>query len=125
MARATLRRDYRTQYHDPIGFLRGETVRLGERDGEWPEFIWATDARGRSGWVHQRYLDRDHGEAIATCDYDARELDARAGECVELVEEAGGWWWAKNTEGAQGWLPARDLAMEQHSDQTEHGNHRP
>jgi SH3-like domain-containing protein len=109
--RARLVRDYRTQYHDPVRFARGESVLVGVRDSEWPEFVWATDAGGRSGWVHQRYLDGDHGEARATRDYTARELDATAGEEVHLIEEAGGWWWCENATGAQGWLPARDLQI--------------
>ena len=113
MARATVLRDYRSQYAQPIAFVAGESVQLGQRDSEWPEFIWATDPRGNSGWVHERYLDRDHGTAIAIRDYSARELDAEAGQVLELVEEAGGWWWAKNNDGAQGWLPARDISIEQ------------
>jgi len=112
MARATLIRSYHTQYQQPIAFSAGETVLLGERDVEWTEFIWATDVRGSSGWVHQRWLDRDHGNATAIRDYSARELDAEAGETLELIEEAGGWWWAQKNDGASGWLPARDVANE-------------
>jgi SH3-like domain-containing protein len=104
-------RDYRTQYPDPVRFAQGETVAVGARDTEWPEFVWATDAGGRSGWVHQRYLDADRGTARATRDYSARELDASAGEQVRLIEEAGGWWWCESATGAQGWLPARDLDL--------------
>lgn len=110
--RATLRRDYRTQYADPVRFARGETVGVGRRDDEWPQYLWATDAGGRSGWVHERFLDADAGTARATRDYTARELDARAGDAVRLLEEAGGWWWCENEHGAQGWLPARDLEIE-------------
>ena len=112
MPHARLLRDYRTQYHDPIRFARGEPVQVGRRDSEWPEFLWATDAQGRSGWVHQRYLDRDSGAAKATRNYSARELDATCGERVQLLDEAGGWWWCENTDGVQGWLPTRDLDIE-------------
>jgi hypothetical protein len=45
-------------------------------------------------------------------DYTARELDADAGQRVMLIDEAGGWWWCENEQGAQGWLPARDLEIE-------------
>jgi hypothetical protein len=111
--RARLLRDYRTQYHDPVRFARGEAVQLAQRDTEWPEFIWATDAGGRSGWVHQSYLDADGGTATAVRTYSARELDAAADERVRLIEQAGGWWWVENERGEQGWLPARDLSIEQ------------
>ncbi len=111
---ATVLRDYRTQYTDPVRFARGETVTLGARDTEWPQFVWATDEGGRSGWVHERYLDNaDAASATAVRDYTAQELNANAGERVHLIEEAGGWYWVENECGAQGWLPARDLSMEQ------------
>ena len=45
-------------------------------------------------------------------DYDARELDANAGDSVRLIEFAGGWWWAENEIGETGWLPERDLHIE-------------
>lgn len=110
---AVLLRDYRTQYADPVRFARGEPVQVGARDTEWPEFLWATDPAGRSGWVHQSYLGGERGTVTATRAYSARELDAVAGERVRLIEQAGGWWWVENEHGAQGWLPARDLSMEQ------------
>jgi len=105
---AKLRRDYRPQNRTPIAFKAGEKVVLGIRDTDWPEFIWATDARGRSGRVHKDRLDGD----LAIRDYDGRELDANAGDSVRLVELAGGWWWAENSIGELGWLPERDLAIE-------------
>ncbi|MBL8297581.1 MAG: SH3 domain-containing protein [Rhodanobacteraceae bacterium] len=109
---AVLLRDYHTQYPDPVCFVRGDAIVAGARDTEWPEFIWATDPAGRSGWVHQSYLSADRGSVLGLRDYSARELDASAGERVRLIEQAGGWWWAENERGVQGWLPARDLSME-------------
>jgi hypothetical protein len=105
---AKLRRDYRPRNRDPIAFKAGERVVLGIRDTDWPEFIQATDARGRSGWVHQDRLDGD----LAVRDYDARELEANAGDVVRLIELAGGWWWAENEIGELGWLPERDLEID-------------
>lgn len=111
--KARLVRDYVTKYPDPIAFQAGEPVLVGARDTEWPGFLWCTDARGRVGWVHERYLGGDAGTVSAVRDYDARELDARAGDIVELVEEAGGWWWSVDNNGRRGWLPVRDLDVQQ------------
>ena len=105
---ARLRCDYRPQYADPIRFAAGEPLVLGKRDTEWPEFVWATDVAGRSGWVHQDRLDGTR----AARDYDARELHADAGARVRLIEAAGGWWWAEDERGLSGWLPERDLEFE-------------
>lgn len=106
--RAKLRKDYRPKYVRPIAVKEGEQVVLGQRDVDWPEFIWATDARGRTGWVHQSRLDGDQ----VLRDYDARELEANVGDEVRLIEQAGGWWWAENAIGEQGWLPDHVLSIE-------------
>ena len=105
---AILRSDYRPQYPDPIRFAAGESLALGARDIEWPQFVWATDAHGRSGWVHESRF----AGSVAVRDYDARELAADAGARVELIEEAGGWWWSRDARGTEGWLPARELDIE-------------
>lgn len=109
---ARVLRDYRTQYPDPIAISVGEPVVLGARDTEWPEFIWGTDVRGRSGWVPARVLDRDHGDACCIADYSARELDADVGETLDLIHETGGWWWCENARQQQGWLPATHLDLD-------------
>jgi hypothetical protein len=105
---ATLKSNYRARHRNPIAVVTGESVILGIRDVDQPEFIWATDPRGRSGWVHQSCLQGD----VVLRDYDARELDANAGDSVRLVELLGGWWWAENEIGERGWLPERALAIE-------------
>lgn len=109
---ARVLRDYRTQYAEPITMSVGERVVLGARDTEWPEFIWGTDVRGRSGWVPARVLDRDRGDACCIVDYSARELDADAGETLNLIHETGGWWWCENARQQQGWLPATHLDLD-------------
>lgn len=109
MKRARVLCNYRTQYHDPIGFVAGEVLVLGQRDSEWPEFIWTTDPRGRSGWTPLSVIERDAAPIVARSDYSARELDADAGDVITLLSETGGWWWAQHPAGAPGWIPARDL----------------
>jgi Variant SH3 domain/SH3 domain len=109
---ARLVRAYATRHADPIAFAAGEAVVVGARDEEWPEFWWATDPRGRSGWVHRRFIAGTEGTTRAMQDYDARELDAAEGDIIELIEEAGGWWWSVDAHGRRGWLPARDLEIQ-------------
>ncbi|MBX9400187.1 peptide-binding protein [Lysobacter sp. BMK333-48F3] len=113
--RALVVAGYRAQYHDPIAFERGAVVRLGERDSEWPAFVWTTLDDGRAGWAPLdwlRPLDPAVDGALraqALRDYDARELDVEAGQRLRLIDELGGWWWAQREDGAQGWVPARNL----------------
>ncbi|ALN93186.1 MULTISPECIES: SH3 domain-containing protein [Lysobacter] len=111
--RALVVADYRTRHHDPIRFEAGEIVQLGERDDEWPAFVWTRVADGRAGWAPCDLLrPLDAGRAEALCGYDARELDVSVGQSLRLLDELGGWWWAQREhDGAQGWVPARHLRI--------------
>lgn len=109
--RARVVRDYRTQYANPIRFAAGEIVTLGERDTEWPAFIWTITADGNAGWAPLDWLKPlGDSRAEALRDYSAQELDADAGDTVELLFELGGWWWASHDNGSFGWLPASNLS---------------
>lgn len=94
-----------------IRIARGEDVTLGERDRDWPQFVWTTIAEGHGGWVPAALFDSEQGAAKALSDYDTRELDARADEIVTLHYELAQWWWAENALGMQGWIPARALEI--------------
>lgn len=94
-----------------IRLTPGESVTLGERDIDWPQFVWTTLATGLGGWVPSALFDREYGEAIAQQDYDTRELDADVGEILTLHRELADWWWAENTHGASGWIPARAIEI--------------
>lgn len=110
MIRARIVRDYRAQYPNPIRFAQGEIVTLGERDTEWPAFIWATTADGNAGWAPFDWLKPLHdGHAEALRDYSAQELDVDADGEVTLLHELGGWWWCERADGRCGWVPTEHL----------------
>lgn len=97
-------------YPEPIALAAGDTVVVGRRDDEWPEFVWCDAPTGRSGWVPAAFLDTPEGpEARATRAYSARELTASPEALVEVLESAAGWSWCRTGEGATGWLPDRIL----------------
>ena len=108
MSRARVVRDYRTQYPNPVRFAAGEIVALGERDTEWPAFIWTIAQDGNAGWAPFDWLqplDDDRAEALS--DYSAQELDVAVGDEVTLHRELGGWWWCEHRDGRCGWVPAQ------------------
>ncbi|MCX7033371.1 MAG: SH3 domain-containing protein [Arenimonas sp.] len=105
---ARLSSNHHARYRNPLAVAAGEKVTLGIRDVDWPEFIWATDSRGRSGWIHQSLLNGD----VVSRDYDAREIEGNTGDSVRLIELLGGWWWAENEIGEKGWLPEHALSIE-------------
>lgn len=102
---------HRAPDRPPVQLAVGDAATLGERDTEWPEFVWATLTSGLGGWIPAVQFDRERGEATAREAYDTRELDAEPGERLRLHHEMAGWWWAENERGACGWIPARALAI--------------
>lgn len=95
----------------PIQLEVGERVEVGERDDEWPAFVFVTAARG-SGWVPERHLDRDGSTAVVAESYDTTELPTREGEALEAVreDEMSGWVWCRAQSGREGWVPQKTLA---------------
>ena len=94
-----------------IQVAAGDAVTLGERDSDWPQFVWTTLAQGLGGWIPAVLFDREVGEATALGDYDTRELHTEIGELVTLHHEQEGWWWAENARGESGWIPARAIEL--------------
>lgn len=90
---------------------RGERLRLGRRDEEWPGWIWCVAASGVGSWVPEPFVEVQGEWATLQRDYDATELTASAGERLLLHEEVLGWWWAITESGAKGWIPAAKVAI--------------
>ena len=111
MRRARVIAEHRAPDRPAIQVAPGDAVTLGERDSDWPQFIWTTLTGGLGGWVPSQLFDRDHGDATAQHDYDTRELDADICNRLVLHREMADWWWAENTRGASGWIPARALQI--------------
>lgn len=103
--------DYRCAYPEPLEVRAGEAVSVGERDREWPSFLWCTTAAGRSGWVPEAVLVWKGDRAILREDYSARELTVEVGERLLVARREGGWAWVCNERGESGWVPERHLAL--------------
>lgn len=100
---------YRSAYPEPFVVPAGEVLTCGDRESEWPGWIWCTNREGESRWVPEAYLQRQGEQHLALCDYDAAELTVQSGQDLVATEEAGGWHWCTNQEGQSGWVPAEHL----------------
>lgn len=94
----------------PIRVEAGEKVEVGERDGEWPEFVFVTTGGG-SGWVPARYIDIAGGWGVVHTAYDTTELATRVGDVLEVLidDRQSGWLWCRAADGAEGWVPVRTV----------------
>ncbi|SHH97919.1 SH3 domain-containing protein [Ferrimonas marina] len=100
-----------SQYPNPIQFNAGEQVSLGVEDTEFPGWVRTTTGDGNQGWAPKSYFRVENGEAIALCDYSARELDTQVGEHLTLKQSLLGWGWVENAQGERGWVPLNTLKM--------------
>jgi hypothetical protein len=97
----------------PLQLTVGEYMQAGDRDTEWPEFVFVTAAHG-TGWVPARHLSQPSGPAVAQTAYDTTELPTRVGEALDVVAEdlVSGWLWCRSSSAQQGWVPIRTVEEE-------------
>ena len=103
---------YQAAYRDPISVHAGQDVAVGDKESEWPGWLWCTAPDGKSGWVPEAYLARRGSRATVLRDYDAAELSVQAGEALIVGIEESGWFWCTNRAGQSGWVPAEHLELE-------------
>lgn len=94
----------------PIQVMPGQRVQVGQRDTDWPAYVFVTTDDG-AGWVPERYIDISVDPAVVISDYNTTELPTTAGEELTLVkrDDPSGWAWVRNAEGQEGWVPLRTV----------------
>jgi SH3-like domain-containing protein len=109
---ARILRGYRRTYDNPLVVRKGDPVRVGRPDDEFPGWWWCAGPDNRQGWVHEKYLDQKRPTATAVADYSAMELDCEKGDLVEVLIELGGWTLCRKADGAVGWVPTTHVGRE-------------
>lgn len=108
--RARASSDHEVPARLPIRLEPGDEVTVGERDTQWPAFVFV---KGRSGegWVPSRHLTANTGTAVVIAPYDTTEIALAAGEEVAVLDrdDESGWWWCRRADGAEGWVPETAL----------------
>jgi hypothetical protein len=102
---------YFRAYDDPLVMKAGDTLWVQREDEEGPGWWWCVHPDGRSGWVYDTFFRREETRGIALRDYSALELTVEEGEDLTLGEFAGSWYWATNTRGESGWVPATNVEL--------------
>jgi hypothetical protein len=98
--------DHEPPDRPPLRVSVGDQVQVGERDDEWPAFVFVT-AGGGTGWVPVRYIE----DGIVVAAYDTTELRAAARDVVEVIvdDPESEWAWCRDARGDEGWIPHRAL----------------
>ncbi|MEW5871830.1 MAG: GNAT family N-acetyltransferase [Chloroflexota bacterium] len=103
---------YSAAFLDPLTIVKGEALKLGRRDDEWPGWIWCTNVAGESRWAPENFLRIAGEQGIALRDYATTELTVQAGEELNLHEHESGWYWATDRQGQEGWVPASHVEVQ-------------
>jgi uncharacterized protein YgiM (DUF1202 family) len=105
--------DYRSQYTEPCAFHEGEELAVGEKESEWPGWVWCTNRAGESRWVPEKYVERTGNACVMIRDYEATELSVNVGEVLAITgEEESEWVWCTNQAGQSGWVPLDNVSVE-------------
>jgi SH3-like domain-containing protein len=100
----------------PIQLAMGDEVLVGERDTEWPSFVFVT-VEGGAGWVPSRHLSADAGPATVVMAYDTTELATEVGDVLDVVtrDDPSEWLWCRAPDGREGWVPSQTLIAQARS----------
>ncbi len=110
--RFILTADHEIPSRPPLIVSPGDIVTVGERDTQWPSFVFVSGDAG-SGWVPARHIAADGTTGTVLTAYDTTELPAASGDSVELVQDdpESGWAWCRDANGREGWVPHRVLQI--------------
>lgn len=100
---------HESEFPDPITVSKGDEIEVSERDTEWDGWLWCVDSAGREGWIPASYVSCRNGTGTCLADYTATELTVSVGEQVVSHGSLGGWQWCETPDGAEGWIPSRNL----------------
>jgi hypothetical protein len=100
-----VRKDYISAYPDPLIAKKGDVFKLQRKKAEWSGWKWCIREDGARGWIPEKYLEIDGGNATLLIDYDATEHTAKAGEILEVITEVAGWYYCLNDKQEKGWIP--------------------
>ncbi len=101
-------KDHKSNYPKPIEFESKEKIEIGFEDLEYPGWIRVKTQDGNEGWAPIEYIEivNDTNQGIAKFSYNARELDVGVGEILQIKDTLCGWYYATNSSGDSGWVPA-------------------
>ena len=90
---------------DDVRLRAGDSVAVGHRNQQYPEFVWCATEDGHAGWAPEAFLETTgSGSAVALRDYDAAHLTVSKGEVLEALEQVGDWVRCRNDAGREGWV---------------------
>jgi len=90
---------------DDVRLSVGDSIAVGHRNQQYPEFVWCATEDGHHGWAPEECLEmQGPRSAVALRDYAAAHLTVSRGETLEALEQVGSWVFCRNAAGRTGWV---------------------
>jgi len=90
---------------DDVRLSAGDSIAVGHRNQQYPEFVWCATEDGHHGWAPEECLAmQGPRSAVALRDYAAAHLTVSRGEIIEALEQVGSWVFCRNAAGRTGWV---------------------
>ena len=90
-----------------IRLRAGDSVAVGHRNQQHPDFVWCATEDGHHGWAPEAYLQMTGPRsAVAQRDYDSTHLTVVEDEELDVLEQVGGYLLCRTATGVEGWVQA-------------------
>jgi multidrug efflux pump len=99
--------NYRSPFPDPLIADKDTVVHLKERADAEPGWVYGVSPDDKEGWIPQQWLRIEGSRGTLLQDYNATELNLEVGDELLVTQVLNGWYWARTSEGREGWIPAR------------------
>ena len=85
----------------------GDSVAVGHRNQQHPDFVWCATEDGHHGWAPEAYLQMTgQRSAVALREYDSTHLTVIADERLDVLEQVGSYLRCRTAAGVEGWVQA-------------------
>ena len=109
MKNAVVLNKHRSKFLNPLILSKGDIVKTGNEDKEFPGWIWCTTSDNNSGWISQTYLEINKNSAVLKKDYNATELNVDIGQILKVFFEDTDWAWCEAEDSLKGWVPVNKI----------------
>ena len=100
---------HKSKFLNPLILSKGDIVKTGDEDDEFPGWIWCTTSDKNSGWIPKAYLEINNNSSVLKKDYNATELNVDIGQILKVFFEDAGWAWCEAENNLKGWVPVNKI----------------
>ena len=88
-----------------IRLRAGDSVAVGHRNQQHPDFVWCATEDGHHGWVPEDYLEMTgQRSGVSQREYDSTHLTVVEEEELDVLEQVGDYLLCRTAARVEGWV---------------------